>query len=56
VRAFGPAFVVFMSVLHSFAAAPAVVRASTVPKPGVFVLLGGGLVCLASLVRRRFSN
>jgi hypothetical protein len=42
-------------VTNSFAA-PHVVRASAVPEPGVLVALGGGLVGLATVVRRRLGR
>ncbi|MFZ3341807.1 MAG: PEP-CTERM sorting domain-containing protein [Terriglobales bacterium] len=41
--------------MNSFAA-PHVLRASAVPEPGVLVALGGGLVGLATVIRRRFSR
>ena len=37
-------------------AAPAVVKSSVVPDPGVLALLGGGLVGLASLIRRHLGD
>ncbi len=54
-RIVGPALLILMSVVNSFAA-PAVVHSSSVPRPGILLLLGGGLVGLATLIRRRFSN
>jgi PEP-CTERM motif len=33
-----------------------VVQSSVFPEPGVLALLGGGLVGLAALIRRHFSN
>lgn len=50
------ALLVFTLVGNSFAAAPAVVRSSVFPEPGVLALLGGGLVGLAALIRRYLSN
>jgi hypothetical protein len=60
VRNVGSAVLVFSIVLlilatNSFAA-PHVMRASAVPEPGVLVALGGGLVGLATVIRRRFTR
>ena len=46
---------VLMLVTNSFAA-PAVVRSSVLPEPGLLALLGGGLVGIAALIRRHLSN
>ena len=37
-------------------AAPAVLKASAAPEPGVLVALGSGLVGLATFIRRRFNQ
>ena len=37
-------------------AAPATVQSSVIPEPGLLVLLGGGLVGLATLIRRYLSE
>ena len=46
---------VLVMATNSFAA-PAVVRSSVVPEPGVLALLGGGLVGLAAVIRRHLSD
>lgn len=50
-------FSVFILTLatDSFAA-PHVMRAAAVPEPGVLVALGGGLVGLATVIRRRLGR
>jgi len=46
---------ILISAVNSFAA-PAVVRAVSAPKPGLLLLLGTGLVGLATLIRRRLAS
>ena len=46
---------IVISALNSFAA-PAVVRSVSAPKPGLLLLLGTGLVGLATLIRRRLAS
>jgi hypothetical protein len=40
---------------NSFAA-PAVAQSSVIPEPGLLALLGGGLVGLATLIRRHLND
>lgn len=54
-RISGLAIWILMSVVQSFAA-PTSVHASTAPQPSILLLLGAGLVGLATLIRRRLSN
>ncbi len=53
-RTFGPAVLILLSVVSSFAA-HAPVHTSSAPQPGILLLLGGGLVGLATVIRRRLS-
>jgi presenilin-like A22 family membrane protease len=56
VRSFGPVVLSVLVLAANSFAAPAVVRASVLPEPGLLALLGGGLVGLATLIRRHMSN
>jgi hypothetical protein len=55
VQKLGPALL-FVLMSTNLLAAPAVVKSSVLPEPGLLVLLGSGLVGLATLIRRRFSG
>jgi hypothetical protein len=46
---------VLISVTNSLAA-PAIASSSVIPEPGQLVLLGGGLIGLATLVRRNLGD
>ena len=55
-RNLGPvSLLVLMLATNSFAA-PAVAQSSVIPEPGLLALLGGGLVGLATLIRRHLSD
>jgi len=54
VRTLGPTVLLFILTVDSFAAH--VNRASSAPQPSILLLLGGGLVGLATVIRRRFSE
>lgn len=55
-RKFGPiALLVLMLAANSYAT-PTIVRSSVLPEPGLLALLGGGLVGLATLIRRHLSD
>jgi len=56
VQKLGSALLLVLLMSTSLFAAPAVVKSSVVPDPGVLVLLGGGLFGLAALIRRRLSH
>jgi hypothetical protein len=60
VRNLGPVVLLLVIVItlstSSFAAPAAAVKASVYPEPGLLALLGGGLVGLATLIRRHLSN
>jgi len=55
VRIAGPAVSILILIGSSYAA-PTIVHSSTIPEPGILALLGGGLVGLATLVRRHLSE
>ena len=57
-RNLGPValLVLILVVAPNSFAAPAVVRSSVVPEPGLLALLGGGLVGLAAVIRRHLSD
>ncbi|MGB8773635.1 MAG: hypothetical protein WCC78_05815 [Terriglobales bacterium] len=50
-RKFSPAILMVLMLTANSFATPAVVRSSVYPEPGLFFLLGGGLVGLATLIR-----
>jgi len=56
VRNLGPVVLVVLILATNSFAAPAVVRSSIIPEPGLLVFLGGGLVGLATLIRRHLSD
>jgi hypothetical protein len=57
VRKFAPAILLLLIlVTNTFAATTTVVKSSVIPEPGLLALLGGGLVGLATLIRRHMSN
>jgi hypothetical protein len=56
VRNLGPVVLLVLVLVSNSFAAPAVVRSSVIPEAGLLVLLGGGLVGLATLIRRHLSD
>ncbi len=55
-RKLGPVVLLILILAANCLAATAVVRSSVVPEPGLLALLGGGLVGLATLIRRSLSE
>jgi len=55
-RNFVPAMLLVLMLATNSFAAPAVVQSSVIPEPGLLALLGGGLVGLATLIRRHLSD
>jgi hypothetical protein len=58
VRNLAPVVLLILILATSSFAAPAaaVVRSEVLPEPGLLALLGGGLVGLATLIRRHLSD
>jgi hypothetical protein len=52
----GSVIVLFVTTSVTCFASSQVVHASALPEPGLLALLGGGLVGLATLVRRHLSE
>jgi hypothetical protein len=47
----------FLVIQSSYSfASPVVAKSAVIPEPGVLALLGGGLVGLASLIRRHLND
>ncbi len=55
-RNLGPVVLLVLILATNSFAAPAVVQSSVIPEPGLLALLGGGLVGLATLIRRHLGN
>ena len=52
----GPVVLLILLLAVNCFASPAVVKSSVIPEPGVLALLGGGLVGLATVIRRHLGN
>ena len=55
-RKFGPVVLLVLILATNSFAARAVVQSSVIPEPGLLALLGGGLVGLATLIRRHLGD
>ncbi len=55
-RKLGPVVLLVLILASSSFAAPAVVKSSVLPEPGLLALLGGGLVGLATLIRHHLNT
>ncbi len=53
-RNFIPALLFVLALTTNSLAGTHVLHASAVPEPGILIALGGGLVGLATIIRRRF--
>jgi len=56
VRNLGPALLLVLILAGNSFAAPTVAKSSVFPEPGLLALLGGGLVGLATLIRRHLGD
>jgi hypothetical protein len=56
VQNLGPVVLLVLILATNSFAAPAVVQSSVIPEPGLLALLGGGLVGLATLIRRHLGD
>jgi hypothetical protein len=56
VRNLGPVVLLVLILAANSFAAPTLVKSSVFPEPGLLALLGGGLVGLATLIRRHLSD
>jgi hypothetical protein len=52
----GPVVLLILILASNSFAAPAVVKSAMLPEPGLLALLGGGLVGLATLIRRHLND
>ena len=55
-RNFVPVMLLVLMLATNSLAAPAVAQSSVIPEPGLLALLGGGLVGLATLIRRHLND
>lgn len=55
-RKLGPVFLLILVAAVNCFASPAAAKSSVIPEPGVLALLGGGLVGLATVIRRHLGN